>query len=120
MALGLVISILTILYMASQESEFVHKGPILDVIKSKNKNMLCRKVSYGSFVKRDPKDTSDVYFEVVVPDPQKDYSQGDLVRFNSRFVEEVQVDGITYCVLNPDIVQFSIDKKDVQSSLLKR
>jgi hypothetical protein len=115
---GLVISILTIFYMSSeQESSSV---VVLDVIKAKNKNMLCRKVNYNSFVKTDPKDTSDVYFEVTIPDPKGEYSQGDLVKFNYRFIEEVQVDGIVYCVLNPDNVQFVIEKKDVKNSLLRR
>lgn len=93
---------------------------ILGSIEMVNKHALCREVKYGELNRHDPKDTSNIYCEVVKGDDGERFVAGDLVKFNYRFLEKVQIDGEMYLVLNPDIVQYVIRKRNVQEGLLKR
>lgn len=93
---------------------------ILGSIEMANGHLLCSEVKYGDGNRHDPKDTSNIYFEVVKRDDSERFVEGDLVKFHYRFLEKVQVDGGMYVVLNPDIVQYVIRKRNVQESLLKR
>lgn len=92
---------------------------VFDSVEMVNNHLMGKRVLYNSAIKTDPKDTSDLFYEVVKEDPSGKFKQGDLVKFNARFVEEVCIDGQVYMILNPDIIQFVIRKEDVKASLLK-
>jgi hypothetical protein len=83
----------------------------------KNGNILTKQVKYETSKKSDPKDTSDIFFEVVNGD--EEYLDGDLVKFNHRFIQPQQIEGAEYCVLDPKQIQFKIKKEDVKRDLLK-
>lgn len=83
-----------------------------------NGNILTRQVKYETSKKVDPKDTSDVFFEVVNGNDK--YHEGDLVKFNHRFREIQQIEGNDYVVLDASQIQFKIKQEDVKGDLLKR
>lgn len=93
---------------------------VFESVEMVNNHLMGKLVFYNSGLKTDPKDTSDLFYEVVKGDPSERYEEGDLLKFNSRFIEETCIDGQIYMVLNPDVIQFVIRKKDVKESLLKR
>ena len=92
---------------------------VFDSVEMVNNHLMGKRVLYNSSIKTDPKDTSDLFYEVVKEDPSGKFKEGDLVKFNSRFVEEVCIDGQVYMILNPDIIHFVIRKENVKASLLK-
>ena len=91
---------------------------LVEVIEMKNGNILTKKVKYETHKKKDPEDTSDIFFEVVNGNDQ--YAKKDLVKFPHRFVNETQIEGETYCVIDPEQIQFQIKAANVKESLLKR
>ena len=104
------------------EKEKIYKDKkimeLVKVIEMKNGNILTRKVKYETYKKKDPEDTSDIFFEVVNGNDQ--YAKGNLVKFPHRFVNETQIEGETYCVIDPEQIQFQIKVANVKESLLKR
>lgn len=92
---------------------------VFDSVEMVNNHLMGKRVLYNSSIKTDPKDTSDLFYEVVKEDPSGKFKEGDLVKFNARFVEEVCIDGQVYMILNPDIIHFVIRKENVKASLLK-
>ena len=103
------------------EKEKIYKDKkimeLVKVIEMKNGNILTRKVKYETYKKKDPEDTSDIFFEVNGNDQ---YAKGNLVKFPHRFVNETQIEGETYCVIDPEQIQFQIKVANVKESLLKR
>lgn len=92
--------------------------PLIEVIKVKKGNILTQEVKYTTFKKTDPKDTSDIYFEVIIGD--EEYPKGCLIKFAHRFYQPQQIEGTIYCVIDTEQIQFNIPKEHVKESLLKR
>jgi intein/homing endonuclease len=92
---------------------------VVETIKMKKGYILVQEVKYETYKKIDPSDTGDIYFEVV-KSIEEDYQEGDLVKFNPRFREKVEIETGTYCILDASQIQFYIKKEDVKTGLLKR
>ena len=114
--------IILIAIIKKKKKEKIYKDKkimeLVKVIEMKNGNILTRKVKYETYKKKDPEDTSDIFFEVVNGNDQ--YAKGNLVKFPHRFVNETQIEGETYCVIDPEQIQFQIKVANVKESLLKR
>ena len=114
------IILVAIIVVGEKEKKYKDKKimNLAELVEMKNKNILTRKVKYETFKKRDPEDTSDIFFEVVIGNDE--YAKGNLVKFPHRFVNETHLEEETYCVIDPEQIQFQIKVADVKESLLKR
>jgi hypothetical protein len=92
---------------------------LVQYVEMDNNNILTKKVIYETFKKIDPSDTSDVFF-MVVNDNDEKYSKGTLIKFNHRFIQEQQIEGNIYCIIEKSQIQFYIKPENVKESLLKR
>jgi hypothetical protein len=91
---------------------------LAELLEMDNGNILTRKVKYETSKKRDPQDTSDIFFEVV--NGNEKYAKGDLVKFNHRFYNEQSFEGETYCIINTAEIQCHLKAEHVKKDILKR
>lgn len=114
------IILVVIIVVGEKEKKYKDKKimDLVELLEMKNGNILTRKVKYETYKKKDPQDTSDIFFEVV--NGNDEYAKGNLIKFPHRFVNETQIEGETYCVIDPEQIQFQIDSANVEESLLKR
>lgn len=114
------IILIAIIVVGEKEKRYKDKKimKLVELLEMKNGNILTQKVKYETYKKKDPEDTSDIFFEVVNGNDQ--YAKGNLVKFPHRFVNETQIEGETYCVIDPEQIQFQIKAANVKESLLKR
>lgn len=114
------IILVAIIVVGEKEKRYKNKKimNLAELVEMKNGNILTRKVKYETYKKKDPEDTSDIFFEVV--NGNNEFAKGNLVKFPHRFVNETQIEGETYCVIDPEQIQFQIDLANVKESLLKR
>lgn len=95
------------------KSELIHK------LIMNGGNILTQKVEYETSKKVDPDDTSNIYFEVCNAGNSK-IPVGALVKFNHRFIQEQQIEGETYFLIDYSNIHFYIKPEDVNKSILKR
>lgn len=118
---SVVIMILFIIIIVGEKKGIDKDKEIMGLEKQvimQNGNILTKQVKYETSKKIDPKDTSDIFFEVI--NGNDNFQEGDLVKFNHRFIELQQLEGQEYCVIDPSQIQFKINKEDVKADLLKR
>lgn len=118
-----IILAIILLFMVIEKKREIDKenknmASLVELLVMDNGNILTQKVKYLTKAKVDPEDTSDIFFEVV--NGNEKYTKGVLIKFNHRFVQEQQIEGITYCLIDAAQVQFHIKKEDVKEDLLKR
>lgn len=119
--IGLVGLIIFVFINREKEREIKNKNmeSLIELLNMDNGSVLTQKVKYTTFEKTDPEDTSDVFFEVVIPG-ESDYEKGDLLKYNHRFFKEQGIEGKKYCIIEKSQVDFHLKKRHVKESLLKR
>lgn len=85
----------------------------LKKIETDNNYMVCRKVIYGVPSKIDPDDTSHIYYEVLVENPNSKWCPGDLIKFHGRFYEEQELFGHPVILIDYKLVQLGIKKENL-------
>lgn len=91
---------------------------LVKLLEMKNGYILTRMVRYKTSEKVDPKDTSDVFFEVV--NGNENFEEGDLVKFNHNFFKETSIENEVYCSMDATQVEYRLKKEYVKENLLKR
>lgn len=91
---------------------------LVELLVMDNDNILTQKVKYITSQKIDPKDVSEIFFEVV--SGNENFEKGDLVKFNHRFIQEEQIENVTYCLIQANQVHFHLKSKDVKKDILKK
>lgn len=92
---------------------------VVETINMRKGYILTKQVRYETYKKIDPTDTGDIYYQIVRSN-KEDLKPGDLVKFNPRFIEKVEIENEQYVILDAELIQFSIKEKDVKASLLKQ
>lgn len=85
-----------------------------------NGKIITQQVSYRTSQKLDPDDTSEVFFEVINSGNDEKYPPGTLIKFNHRHLEQVQIEGQTYTVIDKLVIHFYIKPEDVKTDIIKR
>lgn len=119
--IAIIITIIVVFIAIEKKREIDKENKIMNLVEllvMDNGNILTQKVKYETSKKIDPKDTSDLFFEVVVGNDK--FKKGDLIKFPHRFFNETQIENKTYCVIDPDQIQFHLKAKDVKEDILKR
>lgn len=114
------IILIAIIVVGKKEKEYKNNKhmDLVELIEMDNGNILTKKVKYETYKKKDPQDTSEIFFEVIRGNDK--FTKGMLVKFPHRFVNETQIESETYCLIDPEQIQFHIKAAYVKESLLKR
>lgn len=118
---AIIISIILMFVIVEKKREIVKDKKmiqLIEVLVMKKGFVLAQKVKYETSKKVDPEDTSDIFYEVV--NGNEEYSNGTLIKFPHRFINETQIEGKTYSVIDTEQIYFHINKEDVKENLLKR
>ena len=117
----IVFTIIMILMAIEKKREIDKEKKIMNLVEllvMDNGNVLTQKVKYATSKKIDPKDTSDLFFEVVNGNDKLE--KGDLIKFNHRFIQEVQIENKTYCIIEANNIQLHIKAENVKKDILER
>lgn len=118
---AIIFTIILVLMAIEKKREIDKENKIMNLVEllvMDNGNILTQEVRYATSKKVDPKDTSDLFFEVV--NGNDDFEKGDLIKFNHRFIQEEQIENKTYCLIPANQVHFHLKAKDVKKDILKR
>jgi len=115
---AILLSLIIVCLMVEKKEKYKNKNKMLaELVIMDNGNILTKKVKYATTKKIDPEDTSDVFFEVI--NGNDNLAKGDLVKFNHRFIQETQIEGITYCIIDASQIQYHLKSEHVKTNLLK-